>query len=168
MCQVFSTRSQSLVLSVLSTLVLSRFSRVRLFATPCSIAHQGPLSIGFPRQEYWNGISSSGRSSWPKDRTRLSSSSLSPFTNIVATTPSLTLCLIPPLSEPEVLPYRIQIINPYASHLIHMINKYHKNTCVHSKPLSDFTAKKGLKPPNPHSRTRSLSLLQQSWKRKEN
>ena len=26
------------------------------FATPCTVAHQGPLSMGFPRQEYWNRL----------------------------------------------------------------------------------------------------------------
>ena len=31
-------------------------SLVRLFATPWTVAHQGPLSMGFPRQEYWNGL----------------------------------------------------------------------------------------------------------------
>ena len=25
------------------------------FVTPCTIAHQNPLSVGFPRQEYWSG-----------------------------------------------------------------------------------------------------------------
>ena len=30
-------------------------SRVRLFATPWTAAHQAPLSIGFCRQEYWSG-----------------------------------------------------------------------------------------------------------------
>ena len=25
------------------------------FATPWTVAHQAPLSMGFPRQEYWNG-----------------------------------------------------------------------------------------------------------------
>ena len=24
--------------------------------TPQTVAHQGPLSIGFPRQEYWSGL----------------------------------------------------------------------------------------------------------------
>ena len=24
--------------------------------TPCTVAHQGPLSMGFPRQEYWSGL----------------------------------------------------------------------------------------------------------------
>ena len=31
-------------------------SRVLLFATPWTIAHQAPLSTGFPRQEYWSGL----------------------------------------------------------------------------------------------------------------
>ena len=31
-------------------------SRVRLFATPWTVACQAPLSIGFSRQEYWNGL----------------------------------------------------------------------------------------------------------------
>ena len=31
-------------------------SRVRLFATPWSVAHQAPPSMGFSRQEYWSGL----------------------------------------------------------------------------------------------------------------
>ena len=31
-------------------------SRVRLFATPWTGAHQAPLSLGFSRQEYWSGL----------------------------------------------------------------------------------------------------------------
>ena len=27
-----------------------------LTLTPCTVAHQGPLSMGSPRQEYWNGL----------------------------------------------------------------------------------------------------------------
>ena len=34
----------------------SRFSRVWLFATPWTIAHQAPLSVGVSRQEYWSGL----------------------------------------------------------------------------------------------------------------
>ena len=30
-------------------------SHVQLFATSGTVAHQGPLSMGFPRQEYWSG-----------------------------------------------------------------------------------------------------------------
>ena len=36
--------------------VPNRFSRVRLFATPCTVARQAPLSLGFSRQEYWSGL----------------------------------------------------------------------------------------------------------------
>ena len=31
-------------------------SRAWLFATPCTIAHQAPLSMEFSRQEYWGGL----------------------------------------------------------------------------------------------------------------
>ena len=31
-------------------------SRVRLFATPWTVADQAPPSMGFSRQEYWNGL----------------------------------------------------------------------------------------------------------------
>ena len=37
-------------------LLLSRFSRVRLCATPETAAHQAPPSLGFPRQEHWSGL----------------------------------------------------------------------------------------------------------------
>ena len=36
--------------------MLSRFSRVRLFATPWTVAHQSPPPMGFSRQEYWSGL----------------------------------------------------------------------------------------------------------------
>ena len=31
-------------------------SRVQLFVTPWTVAHQDPLSMGFSRQEYWSGL----------------------------------------------------------------------------------------------------------------
>ena len=33
-------------------------SRVWLFATPWTAAHQAPPSMGFSRQEYWSGVPS--------------------------------------------------------------------------------------------------------------
>ena len=36
--------------------VLSRFSGVRLCATPWTIDCQAPLSMGFSRHEYWRGL----------------------------------------------------------------------------------------------------------------
>ena len=35
---------------------MKSLSRVRLFATPWTVACQGPLSMGFSRQEYWSGL----------------------------------------------------------------------------------------------------------------
>ena len=32
------------------------FSRVQLFATPETVAHQAPRSTGFSRHEYWSGL----------------------------------------------------------------------------------------------------------------
>ena len=32
------------------------YSHVWLFATPWTVAHQTPLSLGFYRQEYWSGL----------------------------------------------------------------------------------------------------------------
>ena len=31
-------------------------SHIWLFATPWTVAHQAPLSMEFPRQEYWSGL----------------------------------------------------------------------------------------------------------------
>ena len=36
--------------------MLSRFSRVRLFATRWTIAHQAPLFKGVSRQEHWSAL----------------------------------------------------------------------------------------------------------------
>ena len=36
--------------------MLRQFNHVQLFVTPWTVAHQGPLSVGLPRQEYWNGL----------------------------------------------------------------------------------------------------------------
>ena len=46
----------SVVLYPLLLLLLSRFSRVRLCATPWTAAQQAPLSLGFSRQEQWSGL----------------------------------------------------------------------------------------------------------------
>ena len=43
-------------LLLLLLLLLSRLSRVRLCATPWTVAHQAPPSMGFSRQEYWSGL----------------------------------------------------------------------------------------------------------------
>ena len=50
-----STKHASLTVLLL-LLLLSRFSRVRLCASPETAAHQAPPSLGFSRQEYWSGL----------------------------------------------------------------------------------------------------------------
>ena len=42
--------------ALLLLLLLSRFSRVRLCATPETAAHQAPSSLGFSRPEHWSGL----------------------------------------------------------------------------------------------------------------
>ena len=44
---------------VLATVLgnICSLSHVRLFATPWTVAHQAPLSMGFSRQEDWSGLS---------------------------------------------------------------------------------------------------------------
>ena len=48
--------SQRWRISMLLLLLLSRFSRVQLCATPETAAHQAPRSLGFSRQEHWSGL----------------------------------------------------------------------------------------------------------------
>ena len=40
----------------ITLLLLSRFSRVQLCATPWTAPHQAPPSLGFSRQEHWSGL----------------------------------------------------------------------------------------------------------------
>ena len=47
---IWATREVSFIFSVKS------LSRVRLFATPWTIACHAPRSMGFSRQEYWSGL----------------------------------------------------------------------------------------------------------------
>ena len=37
-------------------MIVKSLSRVRLFVTPWTAAHQAPTSMGFSRQEYWSGV----------------------------------------------------------------------------------------------------------------
>ena len=43
-------------LRVAVAVAVTRFSRVRLFATLWTVALQAPLSVGLSRQEYWSGL----------------------------------------------------------------------------------------------------------------
>ena len=53
-------RAKDLCFSVLLLMTVhacaQSLSGVGLFATPWTVAHQAPLSMGFSRQEYWSGL----------------------------------------------------------------------------------------------------------------
>ena len=50
------TTSGTNMLSSPKDSVVKSLSRVRLLATPWTVAHQAPPSMGFSRQEYWSGL----------------------------------------------------------------------------------------------------------------
>ena len=41
---------------MLSAVCAQASSRILVFATPWTVAHQAPLSMGFSMQEYWSGL----------------------------------------------------------------------------------------------------------------
>ena len=43
-------------IKIICTSELSREVVSYSFAIPWAVAHQAPLSMGFPRQEYWSGL----------------------------------------------------------------------------------------------------------------
>ena len=49
-------------------------SRVQLFATPWTVAHQTPPSVEFSRQEYWSGLPFPSPGDLPDQRIELGSS----------------------------------------------------------------------------------------------
>ena len=51
-------------------------SRVRLFATPWTVAHQTPPSMGFSRQNYWSGLPFPSPGDLPNPRIELRSPAL--------------------------------------------------------------------------------------------
>ena len=53
---VLPKRALHMYLFIYYVYVLSCFSRVQLFATPWTVAHQAPVSMGFSRQKYWSGL----------------------------------------------------------------------------------------------------------------
>ena len=75
--------------------VVHLLSHVWLFATPWSVSHQAPLTMGFSWEEYWSGlvaISFSRGSSQPRDRTRVSYISCTADRFFTAKPPGIALC----------------------------------------------------------------------------
>ena len=54
-CWCLQTMRKSLFFD-LGGVEVKSLSHVRLFATPWTVAHQAPPSMGFSRQEYWSGL----------------------------------------------------------------------------------------------------------------
>ena len=48
--------SQPPALGLWLTAVVLSLSHIRLLMTPCNVAHQAPLSMGFFGQAYWSGL----------------------------------------------------------------------------------------------------------------
>ena len=44
------------ILVIIQFVIVQSLSLVRLFETPWAVARQAPLSIRFPRQNYWSGL----------------------------------------------------------------------------------------------------------------
>ena len=57
-------------------------SQVQLFVISWTIAHQAPLSIGFPRQKYWRGLPFPSPGDLPDAGTELTSP-VSPVSHII-------------------------------------------------------------------------------------
>ena len=53
--RIFLVAACELLVAVL-VVVFSRWAMSASFATSGTVTHQAPLSVGFPRQEYWNGL----------------------------------------------------------------------------------------------------------------
>ena len=70
-CRLSNMNSRLLVL--VHACMLNRFSHVRLFATPWTVAYQAPLSMGFSRQEYWSGLPCPSPGDLPNLTTELAS-----------------------------------------------------------------------------------------------
>ena len=56
--QTFSLQNCEKTNLLFKPLTVYFLSCVCLFCDPWTIAHQAPLSMGFPRQEYWSGLPS--------------------------------------------------------------------------------------------------------------
>ena len=54
----------------------SQFSHVQLFVNLWTVARQAPLSMGFPKQEYWSGLPFSPPGDLPNPGIELTSPAL--------------------------------------------------------------------------------------------
>ena len=69
-------------------------SRVWLFVTPWTVARQAPLSMRFPRQEYWRGLSFPPPGNLSQHRDWTCISYISPLPHLESLPPLILLVLI--------------------------------------------------------------------------
>ena len=83
--------------------VPNRFSRVWLFATLWTVARQVSLSMGFSKQEYWNGLPSPrpAGSFWPRNWTQVSYVSLHWQASFLALAPHEKPCHLVYIINPK-------------------------------------------------------------------
>ena len=94
-------------------------SSVQLFVTTWTVAHQAPVSMGFPRQEYWSGVPfpSPGRLPDPGIKTRspaLQADSFPSEPGMPVVIPSLCLSAIwcfPKLLSPKLFTFFTSILD---------------------------------------------------------
>ena len=53
---LITTKDSKMISMKMYKVKVKSLSRVRLFATPWTVAYQAPPSMGFSRQEYRNGV----------------------------------------------------------------------------------------------------------------
>ena len=104
---------------LLLLLLLSRFSRVRLCATPETAAHQAPLSLGFSRKEHWSELPFPSprheSEKWKWSLSVVSSSSRPPWTTAYQAPPPMGFSRQDywsglPLPSPSLIQYILLII----------------------------------------------------------
>jgi len=73
--------------------MLSRFGHVRLFVMPWIVAHKAAVSMGFSRQEYWNGLPDPSPGDLPVPGIKPGSSTLQ-ADSLLSELPGKPLCII--------------------------------------------------------------------------
>ena len=54
--KLFGMNKETRIALAQTLMKVKSLSRVRLFATPWTVAYEAPRSMGFSRQEYWSGL----------------------------------------------------------------------------------------------------------------
>ena len=109
-------------------------SCVRLFATPCTLDYQAPLSMGFSRQVYRSGLPfpSPGDLSNPGIESRSYTLQTVQFSSV--SQPCLTLCSLMNCRTPG-LPVHLQLLGSTQTHVHRVGDAIQHLILCHSLPL---------------------------------